>query len=245
MPVLVIRDDDDTVDAPSRVVLLLDFDTEPEANEPAGLVNRLVQSGAEVFRVYPRATGAGVPPNEDADLYGMALGKPILAGRVHDVRAVRRFIGARIDRTRDAALILLARGEQACSVASYCALLGDYGHVILDRPIAAWQRYLDREVRPAYRAVLPMQLKACDLPQMWAAIAPARLTLLDPRDVAGGDLSAGDRRAVLEVVRTTYTASGRLDRFACVPAGADIVDIIVSKPAGGTPTPRPKQRERP
>jgi hypothetical protein len=226
MPITVIRCHHQGDPRWKAAVLLLDFGSFVNGHEACRSVSSFLEAGCEVFRVYPRSTGAGVPTREDPDLYAMALARPTMAGRVHDVRSARRFIESLRPTGDTCPMILLARGEEACSVASYCALLDRYDHVLLERPIAGWQRYLDRAVRPRYAAILPLQLKVCDLPQMWAALAPGRLTLVNLRDVGGAVLPARARTAAIRTGVNAYRLTEHPDRFTYLEEMPDTENVI-------------------
>lgn len=214
-------------DAPaSSVLLMLDFDADHDARAD-GQACQASRAGLDVYRILPRGTGRARPEKEDADLFAMALAKPTMAGQVHDVRSVRRYIEEKVYVGKETSFALAARGERACSVASVCGLLDEWSRIDLTGALPSWQRYLDLELRPAYAAALPMQLKVCDLPQIWSALAPTPLTVRDPVDANGRPAPTDVVLAELRPVRKLYELTGQANRFTI--ARSPVTDPAPSK----------------
>jgi hypothetical protein len=211
-----------------RAVIWLEF--ADDAAELHSHLASLIAEGDLVYHVEPRATGAARPETDDDALYSMALAKPIVAGRVHDVRSARRFIEQSIG-DDETSVLLVATGGEACSIASVCALFDDHARVLLHRPIAGWRRYLDKEVRPEYTAFLPHQLKVCDLPEVWAALAPTPLRIVRMMDVDGQPAAGGEVDGALTAVRQAYELTGAFDCFEYVGEG-DVLENMFNSLEG-------------
>ncbi len=187
-----------------RVVIWLEFADDAATTERHQQLESLTGDGDVVFHVEPRATGSARPESDDDALYSMGLAKPIFGGRVHDVRAAKRFVERAIEHDAGVPIAFVAVGGEACSVASVCALFDDYDRIVLHRPIAGWHRYLEKEIRPEYTAFLPLQLKVCDLPELWAALAPTPLTIAQVMDVDDRPASSQHVSAMLVPARRIY-----------------------------------------
>lgn len=173
------------------------------ANEE--LITRLVlDKGYRIVAVDLRGTGETAPGHEEK-FWAFLSGRTVFAQRVDDVRAVLRWISKsplRADRVS-----VWAHGVCALYASMAAALDDSVSGLVLEEPLLSFRSAVTVNV-PAYgnSILVPSILEHLDLPQIYQAFCPQRVTLMGP---LCGDQTPAPEAETAEAYRAvlqTYTA---------------------------------------
>jgi dienelactone hydrolase len=200
-------------------VLLLDDRGKAPEGGAGGLGPLLAGAGVLVLAVDLRGWGETVwvdqtfawsadrrePLSADTMLanVGLMLGRWSATQRVQDVLGVLRYVRARPD-ADPRRIVLLGRGGGAIVALHAAAVDGDVAGVVAHQALVGYRAIVDapRHVHPV-ADLLPEALLHYDLPDLAAALAPARVLVSAPQDAMGGPLSPGDADAAYAAARRT------------------------------------------
>jgi dienelactone hydrolase len=191
----------------------------PEDGCPAPAIDGLVRGGAEVLAVDLRGLGATSPAAVGAkpsffsvdfkhSFLSIHLNRPLLGQRVLDIHALLRH--ADVAASAAKGLHLYGDGLAGLAVLHAAALLERKDvEITLEGALVAWQSVLDVPIcYNQLSSVIPGALKAYDLPDLAATLAPRKLTIRQPLDAAqrpvGGDALAG----IYARCREAYATAG-------------------------------------
>jgi dienelactone hydrolase len=193
------------------VVVILDDRGKAPESSPGGLAPALARAGVAALAVDLRGWGETAwvcetfawsadrrdPLSADSRLacIGLMLGRWQVTDRVQDVLGVLRYLRERpgVDAAR---IILAGRGGGAVIALHAAAVAGSVAGVVAYESMVSYRSIVEapRHVHPV-SDFLPYVLLRYDLPDLAAALAPARVLVAAPEDAMGGPLPEGDAAA--------------------------------------------------
>ena len=173
-------------------MLVLDSRSRQAIAAPGGDLEQMVRAGYLVLAILPRgmAETAAAGRNPVLGDYALAMraavvGRNLAGMRAEDViRAVDYLVSRpEVDRGR---IHAFGQGEAAVPLLHAAYLDGRIGRLILQEALASWRAAVDRPVhRGLYSVAIPGVLRKYDLDDLAAALAPRRVTILNPLDALG------------------------------------------------------------
>jgi len=171
---------------------------------------RPVDRGAGPLRISAvdlRGIGETAPGMEEK-FWDFLAGKPILGQRVTDIRTVARWLSQPAINAEG--IYVWAEGLCALHTALAASLEDAISGMVLEQPLLAFESIVAVRV-PAFRheIIAPGVLTKFDLPQVYQALCPAKVILLNP--LAGDKSPASKAHAdkVYQGVVDTYKTSGK------------------------------------
>ena len=118
-------------------------------------------------------------PGQEAKFWDFLAGKPILAQRVADVRSILSWLSQ--PEAGAEGVHIWAHGICALCAALAATLDDTVTGLVLEEPLLSFESVVTVRV-PAYRhkIMLPGVLENFDLPQVYQALQPRRVTLINP-----------------------------------------------------------------
>ena len=174
------------------------------ADEP--LVERLVLSeGFRILAVDLRGMGETAPGLE-GKFWDFLAGRPIFAQRVADIRSVLRWLSE----TQAGSVQIWAQGVSATCASIAAAMDENVSGLVLEEPLLSFENVVTVDV-PTYRndILVPGILERFDLPQVYQAGFPRRVTLINPLRGDQRPASGGEITAAYQHVSKTYEALGQ------------------------------------
>jgi len=171
------------------------------------MVRNLLKKGFRIFAVDLRGTGETAPGMEEK-FWDFLAGKPILGQRVTDVRAVVRWLSQPAINAEG--IYVWAEGLCTLHAALAASLEDAISGMVLEQPLLAFESIVTVRV-PAFwhEIIAPGVLTKFDLPQVYQAFCPARVTLLNPLAGDKSPVSQAHANKVYQGVVDTYKASGK------------------------------------
>jgi len=201
-------------DAP---VILYLHDRGKAALAQESVLQRLVHAdGHRVLSVDLRGMGE-TAPGQEAKFWDFLSGKTIFAQRVADVRCVLRWLSRP---TRPGRRVSIwARGVTALYAAAAAALEDSVSVLVLEQPLLSFTSVVTVPA-PAYQhgVLVPGVLERLDLPQIYQACCPRRVTLIGP--LRGDKVMASESEVsnAYRVVSQTYATSHAAGKWQVVTA---------------------------
>jgi len=172
----------------------------------------LLEKGCRVFAADLRGTGETAPGME-GKFWDFLAGRSVFGQRVADVCAVVQYVSqSDVEGKR---IYVWARGVSAIYAALAATLEESVTGLVLEEPLLTFEQVVTTKV-PAYRheIILPGVLEQFDLPQVYQALYPRKVALINPlmgdKSRASGERAA---EAYRQVVRR-YTLSGTSDNWS-------------------------------
>jgi pimeloyl-ACP methyl ester carboxylesterase len=196
-------------DARRPAILYLDDRGKSTLARDDELVRALVAKGYRLFAADLRGTGETTPGME-GKFWDFLAGRTIFAQRVADVLAILKWLGQ--PAVEPEGIYVWGRGMSAVH-AALAALLDDSARgvrgCVLDEPPLSFESAVSVKV-PAYRheILLPGVLEKFDLPQVYQALCPARVLLLNPLRGDRAPASGEAAERIFRPVADTYRAIG-------------------------------------
>ncbi len=171
------------------------------------MVRNLLRKGFRIFAVDLRGIGETAPGMEEK-FWDFLAGKPILGQRVTDVRAVIQWLSQPAINAEG--IYVWAEGLCALHAALAASLEDAISGMVLEQPLLAFESIVTTKV-PAFRheIIAPGVLTKFDLPQVYQALCPAKVTLLNPLAGDKSPVSQAHANKVYQGVVDTYKASGK------------------------------------
>ncbi len=171
------------------------------------MVRNLLKKGFRIFAVDLRGMGETAPGMEEK-FWDFLAGKPILGQRVADVRAVVRWLSQPAINAEG--IYVWAEGLCALHAVLAASLEDAISGIVLEQPLLAFESIVTVRV-PAFRheIIAPGVLTKFDLPQVYQALCPARVTLLNPLAGDKSPVSQAHANKVYQGVVDTYRALGK------------------------------------
>ncbi|MHC4300652.1 MAG: alpha/beta hydrolase family protein [Planctomycetota bacterium] len=209
LPAVWVESPEANADGP--VIIYLNDKGKAELTANNAIVRALLERGCRIFAVDLRGQGETSPDMKEK-FWDFLAGRPIFGQRVADVRMAVRWCRSRSD-NRD--VYLWARGVSAIYAALAATLEDGIAGIVSEEPLLTFEQIVTTKV-PAYRheIILPGVLEHFDLPQVYQALAPMKLTLINP--LAGDRSPASQEQAehVYKQVSKAYTGSGKSDNWS-------------------------------
>jgi dienelactone hydrolase len=156
------------------------------------ILDRLVLTeGYRILAVDLRGMGE-TAPGEEAKFWDFLAGRPILAQRVADVRSILKWVSQ--SQAGDDGVHVWAQGISALCAVFAATLEDNVTGLVLEEPLLCFESIVTVKT-PAYRQkiMVPGVLEQFDLPQVYQALTPTRVTLINP--LRGDRVSASDEEA--------------------------------------------------
>ncbi|MHC4595042.1 MAG: alpha/beta hydrolase [Planctomycetota bacterium] len=171
------------------------------------MVRNLLKRGFRILAVDLRGIGETAPGMEEK-FWDFLAGKPIFGQRVTDVRAVVQWLSQPAINAEG--IYVWAEGLCALYAALAESLEDAISGMVLAEPLLAFESIVTVRV-PAFRheIIAPGVLTKFDLPQVYQALCPAKVTLLNPLAGDKSPVSQAHANKVYQGVVDTYRASGK------------------------------------
>lgn len=182
------------------------------ADEP--LVEPLVVSeGYRILAVDLRGTGETAPGLESR-FWDFLAGKPSFAQRVEDIRSVLCWLSA----SHAGSIRIWAQGVSGTCAAIAAAMEDSVVALVLEQPLLSFQSVVTVKV-PTYgnEILVPGILESFDLPEVYQAACPLKVTLIDPLRGDQRRASYAETVAAYQSVAESYEALGQLDSWRVLP----------------------------
>ncbi len=139
-------------------------------------------------------------PDWKESALSLHLARPLLGRRVAILlEAIRR----------EGAMRLVGVGAAGPAVLHAAVLHGKTDEVVIEDALISWASVLSMPfTEDQYSNALPGVLKAYDLPDLAAALVPAKLTIRRPLNAGGKPVPQAELEAAYEVARKAYAAAG-------------------------------------
>jgi len=156
------------------------------------IVQALLEGGFRIFAVDLRGTGE-TSPGMEGKFWDFLAGRPIFGQRVSDIRAIVQFLSRSDNNGKE--IYLWAKGVTAIYAALAATAADGVAAMVLEEPLLTFEQIVTTRV-PAYRheIILPGVLEQFDLPQIYRALCPTKVAVINPL--------AGDKLPVSEELTT-------------------------------------------
>lgn len=199
--------------AEGPVIIYLNDKGKSSLAEEDVILRALPERGFRVFAADLRGTGE-TSPGMEGKLWDFLAGRPIFCQRVADVCSVVQYVSRSDADGKE--IHVWARGVSAIYAALAATLEeSSIAGLVLEEPLLTFEQVVSTRV-PAYRheIILPGVLEEFDLPQVYQALCPMKVALINP---LAGDKSRASREQEIEVYRQVtrqYIRSGRSDKWS-------------------------------
>jgi len=231
IPYLLFRPDN----APGKYMIYLHPEGKSVESHPGGEIEKFVKNGYVVLA--PDLPGSGEAKTDvlKGDAYfdgishniwyaSMLTGRSITGILAGDVTRLVNII-----RTEDsnAGIGGFARGELSAVLLHAAAFTKSFESVTLVEPLSSYtsivmNRYYDQKYIPS---AVPGALKAYDLPDLAASLAPAWLTIVGMKNAAGQDAGKEEISGIESIVRKAYSQKGMPERLRIIADGTSGAEI--------------------
>jgi len=142
------------------------------------ILRKLLDRGCRVFAVDLRGTGETAPDMKEK-FWDFLAGRPIFGQRVADVRTVIRYLSH--SGSNGKTIYVWAKGLGAIYAALAATLQDGVTGMVLEEPLLTFGQVVSTKV-PAYRheIILPGVLEEFDLPDVYKALSPMKVVLVNP-----------------------------------------------------------------
>jgi len=180
-----------TAPARSPVILYLHDGGKTNLAQETILDRLVLTEGYRILAVDLRGMGE-TAPGEEGKFWDFLAGRPILAQRVGDVRLILAWLSQ--PQAGADGVTVWAQGVSALCAALAATLEDNVTGLVLEEPLLCFESIVTVKV-PAYRhkIMVPGVLESFDLPQVYQALAPKELTLINP--LRGDRVPASDEEA--------------------------------------------------
>lgn len=192
------------------------------------VVDRLIAAGFDV--VLPEVRGSGATRVEDMNsvaLYSMALGRPLFAARIGDLRAVLDWLLVQPE-YRSAPLAVWGEGPREGLMALYMAAVDPRViQVVASHGLVTYQDIVDKDGLPDFDWYIPGVLQYLDVPEIISAVAPRRVIISAPIDINNSVLDCRSTERQYAQVRRVYDLLGAKGELVILPQ-ADVGMALAS-----------------
>ncbi len=182
------------------------------------VLQALLDKGYRVFAVDLRGTGE-TSPGMEGEFWDFLAGRPIFGQRVADLRSVVQYL-SRLDNDGKGVHVW-AKGVSALYAALVAPLTDGISGLVLEEPLLTFEQIVTTKV-PTYQheIILPGVLAQFDLPQIYRALCPMRIALINPLSGDKSQVSQERAERAYRPVTKIHTGSGKLGNW-CVHADCD------------------------
>jgi len=225
LPAVMIESEGRTADGP--VIVYLNDEGKGKLAGDQVVLRSLVSGGFRVLAVDLRGTGE-TAPSEQGKFWDFLAGRTVFAQRVRDVRDIVRWLCQQDG--GDKKIFVWARGISALYAAFAATLEQGIAGMVLEEPLLCFEEVVTTRL-PAYRheVILPGVLQKFDLPDIYQALCPLSVVLINP--LAGDKSLASKEKANQTYRRTanTYAAFGQPDHWSIhTDLDADVRTALLS-----------------
>jgi len=214
--------------ASGPVIIYLNDAGKVKLSDENVVLRRLLNKGFRLFAVDLRGMGETAPDQKEK-FWDFLAGRPLFGQRVGDVRTVAKYLSQK--EGSNARIFIWAKGMSGVYSTFAATLEPVVRGVVLERPLLSFEEIVTSNV-PAYKheVIVPGILKKFDLPDVYRALCPIDVVLINP--LAGDKSPVSTREANDTYQRTadTYAAlnqSGHWSVHTQVAAEAR-ADLLVS-----------------
>ena len=176
------------------------------------IVQALLERGFRIFAVDLRGMGE-TSPGMEGKFWDFLAGRPIFGQRVGDIRTIVQFL-SRSD-ADGKGIYLWAKGISAIYSSLAATLADSITAMVLEEPLLTFEQVVTTKV-PAYRheVILPGVLEQFDLPWIYQALCPMKVTLINP--VAGDKSQVSQEQAehAYRQIAQTYSRLGKAGNWS-------------------------------
>jgi pimeloyl-ACP methyl ester carboxylesterase len=176
------------------------------------IVQTLLERGFRIFAVDLRGTGE-TSPGMEGKFWDFLAGRSVFGQRVGDIRTVVKFLSQ--SGTDSRSIYVWSRGLSAVYSSLASTLTDGITAMALEEPLLTFEQIVTTKV-PAYRheIMLPGVLEQFDLPQIYQALCPMKVTLVNP--LAGDKSRVSQERAehAYRSIAETYSRLGKAGNWS-------------------------------
>ena len=176
------------------------------------IVQALLERGVRIFAVDLRGTGE-TSPGMEGKFWDFLAGRPVFGQRVGDVRTVVEFLS----RSEDGGKKIYVWATGISAIYSSLAATGTDGitAIVLEEPLLTFEQIVSTKV-PAYRheIILPGVLEQFDLPQVYRALCPMKVAVINPLAGDKSRVSQQQAEQTYRPVAQTYSRAGRAGNWS-------------------------------
>jgi len=187
--------------------------------QDTALVDKLLDDGFRIFAVDLRGTGETAPGREKWH-WDFLAGRPIFGQRVRDVLSCVRWIQRPEWMARE--IYIWADGVSSLLAAFAATRCDGIWGMVLENPLISFESVVSVRL-PEYgdELLIPGVLELFDMPQVYQALAPLKVTLINPLLGDKSRASESDIRRTYQAVSESYRSVGGRERWS---AYADVED---------------------
>ncbi|MEJ2705560.1 MAG: hypothetical protein P8Z79_24225 [Sedimentisphaerales bacterium] len=198
--------------ASGPVIVYLNDAGKIKLSEENVVLRRLLNKGFRIFAVDLRGMGETAPDQKER-FWDFLAGRPLFGQRVRDARTVVKYLSQK--EGSSARIFIWAKGMSGIYSAFAAILEKVVIGMVLERPLLSFEEIVTSKV-PAYKheVIVPGILKKFDLPDVYQALCPIDIVLINP--LAGDKSPVSKRIADDSYQRTaeTYTALNKSDHWS-------------------------------
>lgn len=190
-----------------EVILYIDGEGKSNLLKDMDIVKDILNEGYSVCAVDLRGIGETAPDMANK-FWDFLAGKPIFGQRVHDVLTTIKWLKESSVKAQNITLWGLGMGALYGAFAG--VLSDDVSGLLLEESLISFESVVQvKEPEYGHEVILPNILEKFDTPQVYQALSPRPVKLLDPK--LGDKTSAGNTviKEIYEPVSTTYKAINR------------------------------------
>jgi dienelactone hydrolase len=176
------------------------------------VVQALLERGFRIFAVDLRGIGE-TSPGMEGKFWGFLAGRPVFGQRVGDIRTVVEFLSSSGNGSQG--IYVWAKGITAIYSSLAATLTDDITALVLEEPLFTFEQIVTTKV-PAYRheIILPGVLEQFDLPQIYRALCPMKVTLINPLAGDKSRVSQEQAEQTYKPIAQTYSRSGKAGNWS-------------------------------
>jgi len=185
-----------------EVVLYINQNGKSSILRDMDLLKQLLEEGYRVCAVDLRGTGETSPGLKDK-FWDFLAGKPIFGQRVRDILTITKWL----NESEIGAKSIRLWGTGMCALyGAFAAVLSDdISGLVLEEPLLSFENVVQVSV-PEYRneVMLPGILESFDMPQVYQALCPGSVTVLNPHLADRTFAGESDINKINSLVSTTF-----------------------------------------
>jgi len=176
------------------------------------ILRALLERGCRVFAVDLRGAGETSPDMKEK-FWDFLAGRPIFGQRVADVRSIIQYL-SRSD-SDGKRLYVWAKGVSAIYATLAATLEDSVTGMVLEEPLLTFEQVVTTKV-PAYRheIILPGVLEEFDLPQIYQALCPMKVTLVNPLAGDKSQVSQQQAKQTYRQIARKYSDIGKAGKWS-------------------------------
>ncbi len=185
-----------------EVVLYINQNGKSAILQDMDMLKQLLKEGYRICTVDLRGTGETSPGLKDK-LWDFLAGKPIFGQRVRDILTITKWLNESEIKARN--IKLWGTGMCALYGAFAGVLSDDISNFVLEEPLLSFENVVQARV-PQYRneVMLPGILETFDMPQVYQALCPRSVVVLNPHFADRTFAGESDIEKMNSLVSTTF-----------------------------------------